>query len=126
MVPRVSLARNLAATARSDSSPYEKASLQALPTAPDPGKIAALVVLEKVDVEAEVEEAFNDLATLSVWASWASVRRTESFSSLNRLHLRARAAAAKLPWQPSGRGRRTSLGKSTTRENALKARGEAL
>jgi hypothetical protein len=65
----VSLARNLAATAESNSSPYEKASLHALPTAPAPARIAALVVLEKVDDEAEVEEAFRDLATLSVWAS---------------------------------------------------------
>ena len=75
LVPRVSLARNLAATSGSDSNPYEKASLHALPTAPAPARIIALVVLEKFDDEAKVEEAFSDLATLSVWDSWASVRR---------------------------------------------------
>ena len=69
LVPRVGLAKNLAAIAGSDSSPYEKSSLHALPTAPAPAKIGALAVLEKVDDEAEVEEAFRDLATLSVWAS---------------------------------------------------------
>ncbi len=126
LVPRVSLARNLVAIAGSVSSPCEKASLHALPTAPAPARIAALVVLEKVDDEAEVEKAFRDFVTLSVWASCAPVRKSDNFPSLNKLHLRARAAAAKLPWQPSGRGRRSSLGKSTTKENMLKARGEVL
>ena len=60
------MAKNLAATAGSDTSPYEKAILHALPTAPALARIAALAILEKVDVVAEVEEAFRDLATLSV------------------------------------------------------------
>ncbi len=36
------------------------------------------------------------------------------------------AAAAKLPWHPSGRGRRSSLGKRTKRAKALKESGEEL
>ena len=47
----VNLERNLAAISGSVSMPYEKASLKALPTAPVPAKIAALVVFEKVVVE---------------------------------------------------------------------------
>ena len=48
------------------------------------------------------------------------------FPSSRREHLRFRAAVAKLPWQPSGRGRSISLGNNTKREYAAKARGEVL
>ena len=63
----------LAAAAGSDSSPYENASLHTLPTAPAPAIMAALAVLEKVDVEAEVDATLIALATLSIWASCVTV-----------------------------------------------------
>ncbi len=46
--------------------------------------------------------------------------------SLNSLHLRMRATAAKQPSQPSGKGRRRSIGKRTNMLKALKARVEDL
>ena len=61
---RVSLDRNLAATVGSDSRPYEKASLHALPIAPTPAKITALAVFEKVELEDDLEYACIYLATL--------------------------------------------------------------
>ncbi len=85
--------------------------MQARPTAPAPARIVALAVLEKV-VEADVEAGFVSFATRPVWASWASVSSTLSLPSL------------KLPWQPSGRGRKSSFGKRKKRENALKTKGE--
>ena len=100
--------------------------MQARPTALAHGRIVVLVVLEKVDVKAEVKAAFVSFATRPVWASWASVSNTVILPSLSRLHLLERVAAAKLPWQPSGRGRRSSLGKRTKRAKALKERGEDL
>ena len=61
---KVSFARNFAATAGSVSSPYEKAILQARPTALAPASIAALAVLENVEVDVDVEASFASFATL--------------------------------------------------------------
>jgi hypothetical protein len=85
--------------------------------------MVALVVLEK-DVEEEgMDEALVNLVTLPVWASWASRRRVATSPYLNCRHIMMRAAAAKPPWHPSGRGRRRSLGKRTNKLKALNARG---
>ncbi len=51
----VSFDRISAATSGSDSKPYVKASLQALPKAPAPAKIGALAVLEKEEEDADLE-----------------------------------------------------------------------
>jgi hypothetical protein len=122
----VSLAKTIDAMPGSVSSPYEKGSLQARPTAHAPARIAALAVLEKVVVEADTEAALVSFATRPIWASWASLSSTMILSYFNMLHLLESDAAAKLPWHPSGRGRRSSLGKTTKVAKALKARGEDL
>jgi len=45
---------------------------------------------------------------------------------MSKLHLLDRAVVAKLPWQQSGRGRGSIIGKRAYRAKALKARGEDL
>jgi hypothetical protein len=48
------------------------------------------------------------------------------FPSLGNRYLLLKAVAAKPLWQPSGRGRRRSMGKRTNKLKALKANGEEL
>ena len=90
-----------------------KASLHARPTAPALARIAALADFEKVVVDAGMEVVFVCFATLPACASWASLSNTAILPSLSMLHLLESAAATKLPWHPSGRGRRRNLGKRT-------------
>ena len=100
--------------------------MHARPTAPAHVRMAALVNLEKVIVVAEMEVAFVSFTILPTYASRASLISVAIFPSLSRLHLLVRVIDAKLPWHPSGRGRRSSLGKRTKRVKALNARGEDL
>ena len=92
---RVSFDRNLAAI--TGSRPYKKASLQALPIAPAPARIAALAVYEKEVLEVDLECAFVCLATPPACALCATLRSVTISPSFNRLHLLESAAAAKLP-----------------------------
>jgi hypothetical protein len=59
--------------------------------------MAALDVLEKIDVDVGMEAAFICFATLPTCASWASLSNVAIFPSFSRPHLLERVAAAKLP-----------------------------
>ncbi len=59
----VSLEGKLEAISGSESRPYEKVSLQALPTAPAPTGIGAFAVFEKELVEEEMDEALASFVT---------------------------------------------------------------
>jgi hypothetical protein len=86
--------------------------------------MATLVVLEKVVVEVGMETAFVYFTTLPTCASCSSLISVSIFPFFNMLHLLARAVAAKLPCHPSGRGRRSNLGKRIIkRAKAMSVRG---
>ncbi len=63
----VSLARNLAATTGSDSVPKEKASLQALPVAPQPASEAALAdyVKTKLHITLKLDTRYRTVPYVS-------------------------------------------------------------
>ena len=124
LVGRVSFVKNRVATAGSDSIPKVKATLQARPTSPAPARAAARAVFEnKVD---DPEDAEVEPLTLAVWESCESRISPSASPDASIRHFFSSSAAATLPWHPSGRGLSMSLGKSTKRAAALKARGESL